>query len=179
MTTSMEIVNGELAPRLRTARLVLRGWQGSDFDAHAAMSADPDVMRYLGGPVDREEAWRRMAGHAGHWVLRGYGMWVVERQADGTLLGRVGLWNPEGHPGLEVGWHLARQAWGQGYAIEAARAAMEWAWTVLEAPRLISIIHPENAASIHVAERLGEGFLRHDDTEDEPAVIYGIERPRS
>ena len=120
-----------------------------------------------------------MAGHAGHWVLRGYGMWVVERQADGTLLGRVGLWNPEGHPGLEVGWHLARQAWGQGYAIEAARAAMEWAWTVLEAPRLISIIHPENAASIHVAERLGEGFLRHDDTEDEPAVIYGIERPRS
>ena len=141
------------------------------------MSADPEVMRYLGGAVDREESWRRMATHAGHWVLRGYGMWVVERPAEGALLGRVGLWNPEGHPGLEVGWHLARHAWGRGYAMEAARAAIDWAWTALEAPRLISVIHPDNAASVRMAERLGLRFLRDDKMDDEPAAIFGIERP--
>jgi RimJ/RimL family protein N-acetyltransferase len=170
-------VDGGPVPRLQTARLVLRGWHASDIEAHAAMSADPEVMRYFGGPFDREESWRRMATHAGHWALRGYGMWAVEREADGALLGRVGLWNPEGHPGLEVGWHLARHAWGQGYAAEAARAAIDWAWTVLEAPRLISLIHPENAASIRLAERLGERLLRHDTLDDEPVAIFGIARP--
>jgi RimJ/RimL family protein N-acetyltransferase len=134
-------------------------------------------MRYLGGPVNAEESWRRMAIHAGHWVLRGYGMWVVEERAGGGLLGRVGLWNPEGHPGLEIGWHIARNAWGRGYATEAGRAAMDWAWDVLGAPRLISLIHPDNAASRRVAERLGERFLRDEEMEGEPVTIFGIERP--
>lgn len=70
-----------------------------------------------------------MALHCGHWALRGYGQWVVERKADATLLGRCGLWNPEGWPGLELGWKVARGAWGDGYATEAARAAMHWAFT--------------------------------------------------
>jgi RimJ/RimL family protein N-acetyltransferase len=66
-------VNPELVPRLETARLVLRAWQATDFEAHAAMSADAQVMRYIGGVLDRARSWRQMALHAGHWALRGYG----------------------------------------------------------------------------------------------------------
>jgi RimJ/RimL family protein N-acetyltransferase len=163
--------------RVETARLVLRGWTESDFDAHAAMSADPEVMRYMGGVLDRAQSWREMALHAGHWTLRGYGQWAVERKSDGVLLGRIGLWNPEGWPGLEVGWKLARHAWRHGYATEGARAAMRWAWDVLDAERLISVIHPENAASIRVAERLGLRRVREEVVNGKPAAIFAIERP--
>jgi len=142
-------------PRLQTRRTVMREWRASDLDAFAAMSADPQVQRFMGGVEDRAQAWRSMALHTGHWLLRGYGCWVVERQDDGVVLGRVGLWEPEGWPGLEVGWKLARHAWGQGFAQEAAHAAMQWAWTVLGATRLISLIDPENTASARVAQRLG------------------------
>ena len=166
-------------PRLETERLLLREWRASDVDAHAAMSADPEVMRYLGGVLGREQSWRQLATHAGHWTLRGYGNWAVERRADGVLLGRVGLWRPEGWPGLELGWKLARDAWGQGYATEAGRAAMEWAWSVLGAPRLISLIHPENARSRRVAERLGFELLREDTLAGGPVAVFGIERPET
>jgi RimJ/RimL family protein N-acetyltransferase len=167
------------APRLETLRLVLRGWEAADFDAHAAMSADPEVMRHLGGVLDRAGSWRQMALHAGHWALRGYGNWVVERKADGMLIGRVGLWNPEGWPGLEIGWKLARHAWGQGYAIEAAHAAMSWAWDTLEISELISVIHPDNAPSIHVAERLGLQRVRDVMLDDQLLMIFAVERPHA
>lgn len=170
-------VNASPVPRLQTARLLLREWQTSDFEAHAAMTADPEVMRYLGGVLDRAQSWRQMALHAGHWALRGYGNWAVERTTDGALLGRAGLWNPEGWPGLEVGWKLARHAWGQGYATEAARAAMDWAWTVLDAERLISLIDPDNTPSVRVAERLGLQPLREETVNGRRAAVFGIERP--
>ena len=96
-----------------------------------------------------------MAFQTGHWVLRGYGNWVVERKLHGVVIGRVGLWNPEGWFGVEVGWKLARHAWGQGYVMEAATAAITWAFDELDCDRLISVINPDNAASIRVAERLG------------------------
>jgi RimJ/RimL family protein N-acetyltransferase len=166
-----------LTPRLETARLVLRGWEPSDAEAYAALTADPEVMRYVGGELDRAQSWRQLAFNAGHWVLRGYGLWAVERTADRTLVGRVGLWNPEGWPGLELGWALARSAWGQGYATEAARAAMAWAWSALHAARLISIIHPDNAPSLRVAGRLGLRPLREDILHGQPVVIFGIDRP--
>jgi RimJ/RimL family protein N-acetyltransferase len=141
------------------------------------MAADPEVMRYIGGALDRAQSWRQMALHAGHWALRGYGNWAVERKSDGVLLGRCGLWNPEGWPGVEIGWKFARHAWGQGYATEAARAALAWGWTVLNAPRLISVIHPDNASSIRVAERLGLRSTRHDIVNGQALVIFEIERP--
>jgi RimJ/RimL family protein N-acetyltransferase len=93
-------------PRLETERLMLREWRDSDLEAEAAVSADPEVMRFLGGVISRDEAWRRMAFHAGHWLIRGYGNWVVELRDGGGAIGRVGLWRPEGWPGLEVGWRL-------------------------------------------------------------------------
>jgi RimJ/RimL family protein N-acetyltransferase len=164
-------------PRLETARLILREWRTADANAYAVMAADPEVTRYTGGVMDREQSWRSMALHAGHWTLRGYGNWVVERASDGEFMGRVGLWNPEGWPGLEIGWTLARHAWGNGYATEAADAAMRWAWTVLNAPRLISVIDPENTASTRVAERLGLAWLRNEEVRGQVVSIFGVERP--
>jgi RimJ/RimL family protein N-acetyltransferase len=154
----------------------MRGWREDDLDAVAAWTSDPEVMRFLGGTVDRDHAWRLIAMYAGHWQLRGYGLWAVERKADGVLLGRVGLWNPEGWPGLEVGWTLARHAWGQGYAQEAARAAIGWTREVLRAPRLISVIDPANERSLRAAEQLGMTLLGDHLLNGElPTVLYGLE----
>jgi RimJ/RimL family protein N-acetyltransferase len=163
-------------PRLETPRLVMRGWREEDLDAHAAMSADPEVQRYLEGVIDRTQSWRSMAFHTGHWVLRGYGNWVVERTSDGMVLGRVGLWNPEGWFGVEVGWKLARHAWGQGYATEAATAAITWGFDHLDVDRLISVINPGNTASFRVAERLGMTKSHDADLEGHTVVIMAIER---
>jgi RimJ/RimL family protein N-acetyltransferase len=170
-------VHAGLVQRLETHRLVLRGLREDDIEALAAMAADPEVMRYLGGAVDRAQSWRLLALHVGHWALRGYGHWAVERKTDGVFLGRAGLWNPEGWPGLEVGWKLARHAWGQGYATEAGRKAMHWAWATLDADRIISVIHRDNSASVRVAERLGLRPLRDDAVNGQRVTIFGIERP--
>jgi RimJ/RimL family protein N-acetyltransferase len=146
-----------MIPTLETERLLLRAWKAEDFEEHARHMADPDVMRYLTGePMSRSEAWRYMAGLIGHWALRGYGHWAVERKADRLFLGRVGLWNPEGWPGLEVGWTLGKEHWGQGYAGEAGRAALDYAFTTQSVDRMISVIDPRNEASQKVAARLGE-----------------------
>jgi RimJ/RimL family protein N-acetyltransferase len=165
-------------PQLQTQRLLLRGLRDDDLDAYASMVADPEVMRYLGvgEPVDRATAWRQLAMFAGHWVLRGYGLWALERRADGAFVGRAGLWQPEGWPGLEVGWALTRDAWGHGYATEAARAACEWAWSELGAQRLISVIAPDNEPSIRVALRLGMRHVRDEEIHGRVCRIYGLDR---
>jgi RimJ/RimL family protein N-acetyltransferase len=163
-------------PEITTERLRLRAWRESDFDAHAAMSADPEVTRFVGGVRDRETAWRHMATHVGHWQLRGYGNWAVELIDDGEFIGRVGLWQPEGWPGLELGWKLARRTWGRGLATEAARAARDWAWIELDATRLISLIHPDNAASIAVAAKLGMAPDGHVELGGSEVLVYAVER---
>ena len=141
---------------METERLVLRMFRESDTDAYAEMVSDPEVMRFLGKPMSRAEAWRNMAMMLGHWHLRGYGMWAVEEKASGEMVGRIGCWRPEGWPGLEVGWTLRRRFWGRGYATEAARASVAYAFEALDQTRVISLIAPENVNSIRVAERLGE-----------------------
>ena len=142
-------------PLIETERLRLRDLREIDFAAYAAMCADPEVMRYLGsGPLSAEDAWRQLAMFAGHWVLRGFGMWAAETR-DGELVGRVGLHFPHGWPERELGWALAREHWGRGYALEAATAARDYAFHDLRWPGLVSYVHPENARSIRLAERLG------------------------
>ena len=106
---------------LETERLKLRMWRESDLDDYAELTADPLVMRYLQPgkpPFTRADAWRSMAFFMGHWQMRGYGHWAVEEKASGRMIGRIGFLNPEGWPGFEIGWTLARQAWGKGYATE-------------------------------------------------------------
>lgn len=145
-----------IIPRLETGRLILRGLTQDDFEALAVIYADPDVMLFLGGVQERSDAWRSLGSHIGHWALRGYGVWAVERKSDGALLGRVGMINPEGWPGLEIGWTLGKAYWGHGYATEAAAAAMRFAFLTQPVERLISNIDPDNTPSQAVAVRLGE-----------------------
>lgn len=162
---------------VETERLILRMFRESDTDAYAEMSADPEVMRFLGGqPVPRAEAWRNMAMILGHWHLRGYGMWAVEEKESGEMVGRVGCWRPEGWPGLEVGWTLRRRFWGRGYATEAARAALTYAFTTLDQTRVISLIAPENVNSIRVAERLGEKPAGEWEIAGKKVMIYAVGR---
>ena len=163
---------------LETRRLLLRMFRESDLDAYAAMCGDPEVMRYLGDgyPLTRAESWRNMALVLGHWQLRGYGLWAVEERATGLLAGRVGCWQPEGWPGMEIGWALRREFWGRGYATEAAQTVMADAFSRLRQTRLISLIHPENEASIAVAERLGMSRERHTEVMGHPALVYSIDR---
>ena len=144
-------------PRLETKRLLLREWRQDDFETYARWMSDPDVVRWLTGePMARGDAWRSLAVMAGHWILRGYGFWAVEEKTSGTLVGRVGLWNPETWPGLEVGWTLGREHWGKGYATEAALASMDYAFMTQPISKLLSVIHVSNTPSQKVAARLGE-----------------------
>ena len=143
--------------RLATARLELRMFREDDLDAYAGMCADEEVMRYIGvgGPVGADVAWGQMALFLGEWILHGYGMWAVEERASGRLIGRVGFLNPHGWPACELGWLLARDAWGHGFALEAAQAAIAHGRANLGLRELISLIRPDNARSIALAERLG------------------------
>jgi RimJ/RimL family protein N-acetyltransferase len=162
---------------LETERLVMRPFAEADLDAYAAMCADPEVMRFLGGETwDRMQTWRHIAATLGHWQLRGYGPWAVEEKASGTMVGRVGFINPEGWPGFELGWTLARSAWGHGFATEAAARALEHAFTEMARDHVISLIHPDNKPSLAVAERLGETFERTIELLGEEVGVYGISR---
>ena len=167
-------------PTLTTQRLTLRGFTAADLDALDPIYADPQVSRYIGDgtPADRAATWRALAGMLGHWQLRGYGMWALIERATGRLIGRAGLYNPEGWPGLEAGWLLARDRWGRGFATEAGRTILAYAFTQLGADHVISVIHPANAASIRVAERLGEHLEREIDLKGQRVLVYGINRHR-
>ena len=166
-------------PELSTERLVMRGWRGDDFEPFAAMMAEPAVAEALGHtePPTPPQAWRDMAFLAGHWQLNGFGHWVLEDLATGEFVGRTGLLRPPDWPDLEVGWSVAREHWGKGYAPEAARAAWRWAHDVLGARHNISLILPTNANSIRVAEKLGEKPEGHHRVREFDLLVYGTDLP--
>ena len=149
-----------------------------DLDAYAAICADAEVMRHLGDgkPLGRPDAWRQMAMILGHWQLRGYGLFALEEKATKTLVGRAGIFEPEGWPGFEAGWMLRRESWGKGYATEAARRVLRWAFTDMDRGHVISLIREANAPSIRVAERLGERLEGRAVIFGQEALVYGIDR---
>jgi len=164
-------------PTLLTERLRLRAFRRADIDDYAALHADPEVVRYLGGGVwDRGRSWRHMAFLLGHWQLGGAGMWAVEHRETGAFLGTIGFAEPEGWPGFELAWTLARRWWGNGYATEGARAALTHAFNALGKEGVISLIHPENQASIRVAERIGERLRGRADLLGREMLCYSIDR---
>jgi RimJ/RimL family protein N-acetyltransferase len=142
---------------IETTRLHLRVPQEADFPHYLRWYEDEQTQRGLG--LTRAvgwEVWRSLAMMCGHWHLRGFGMWTMVEKATGALVGRAGLFFPEGWPGLEVGWLVAPEARGRGYATEVGAKAITLAFTVLKVGSVCSIIAPENTASIAVATRLGE-----------------------
>jgi len=162
-----------MIPELCTDRLLLREMNHADFDAFAAVHGDSEHARFIGGACDRNQAWRRFAAMLGHWTLRGFGMWAIEEWATGTFAGCAGLWYPEGWDEVELGYWLTPEMTGKGYATEAAVAARKYAAQTLGHRRLASYIHPDNAASVAVAERLGaapDGMLKGGDLDGH--IIY-------
>ena len=167
-------------PTNETPRLLLRPPLASDLDAFVAIHEDPHVMRFMtvtGNMSGRTAGWRTLALLIGHWHLRGYGQWTVVEKATGEVIGRAGLWYPEGNPGLEVGWVIRHSHWGRGYATEAAKASVRYGFEVVGADHLISIIHPDNGRSIRVAEKIGQTFERTTTVDGVNVLIYGINRP--
>jgi RimJ/RimL family protein N-acetyltransferase len=146
-------------PVIETERLMLRQWCSADVAPNTAMLSDPGTARFItadGKPVtDELVGWRNAVIMSGHWVLHGVGMFVVEEKSTGKFAGRVGPWFPPGWPGFEVGWGIASGFRGRGYALEAARAAIDWSFASFELDRIIHCIDCENTASQAVARRLG------------------------
>ncbi|MGD2129153.1 MAG: GNAT family N-acetyltransferase [Lysobacterales bacterium] len=169
--------------RIETERLILRPVDPvRDFEPWARAMADEHTVRYLGvKPMNRAEAWRSMAMVIGHWSIRGFGMFSVELKTTGEWVGRVGPWRPEGWPGNEVGWTISPDHLRCGYATEAARASLDYAFNTLGWTEVIHVIMEGNEASVGVATKIGSILI---DTRrgipgltEEPIMIYGQTRP--
>lgn len=163
-------------PELVTERLMLRGWRPADIEPFAAMNADPEVMAHFPAPMSPAESDALLARLDGHWAAHGFGLWAVERRSDGAVLGFTGLTRPsfEAHftPAVEVGWRLAREGWGHGYATEAAEAALQFGFETLGLEEIVSFTVPANERSWRVMERLGMKRDPADDF-DHPRLPHG------
>ena len=160
---------------IETKRLVLRRVTAADLDELIAIHADPDIQRFMGAfDQDRAIEWLDRVDRA--WQDHGYGRLAITDRATGRLLGRTGLQYFEQFAETELGWTLRRDAWGCGYATEAARACADWAFGEFEIPYLTSLIEPDNQRSIKLAERLGLTPLRNDVLLERPFVVYAVTR---
>lgn len=158
---------------MRTERLILRACTASDGAILAELYADPEVSRFVGGDLlDDKKSHAQAQSFASVWDSSGYGQSILVDRTTHDVIGRVGLHPWPGWDELELGWVLARRSQGQGLAQEAARAWLDWAGRAGAAPYLTAVIHPDNAASIRLAERLGFIFDRQDTTPWNEVVIY-------
>ncbi|WP_354682342.1 GNAT family N-acetyltransferase [Cupriavidus necator] len=158
-----------------TERLLLRQWRDADYVPFASLNADAETMRYFPAPLSRAESDAMANRCRGLIAAKGWGLWVVERKAGGAFLGFVGLHEPAWAlpftPCVEIGWRLARHAWGSGYATEAARGALAWGFERLGLAEIVSFTTLANRRSRAVMERLG---MREDELVFEhPALAEG------
>ena len=165
-------------PIIQTERLVLRAHNREDFPACAALWADAEVTRFIGGrPLCGEEVWARLLRYAGHWAWIGFGYWAIEEKASGAFVGELGFadWKRDIEPSLrgipELGWVLAAKYHGKGLASEAVRAALAWSDEKFPGPTAC-IIDPANAASMRVAEKCGYKETLRTTYHDRETIIY-------
>jgi RimJ/RimL family protein N-acetyltransferase len=149
-------------PLIHTERLLLRAHSPDDFLPCVKLWADPNVTRFIGGrPLSREEVWARLLRYAGHWDWMDFGYWVIEEKSTSAFVGEMGFadWKRDIEPSLqgvpELGWVLAADFHGRGIATEAVRAALAWSDQKFPGKPTTCIIHPDNTASIRVAEKCG------------------------
>ena len=163
-------------PVIETERLTLRTWRESDIAPNTAMLGDPDAGRFITAdhkPItDELSGWRNAAVMAGHWALHGFGYFVVEEKSSGLFAGRVGPWCPPGWPGFEVGWGIAKEFRGKGYAVEAARASIDWAFDSFEVDDILHCIESTNVPSQAVARSLGARKDREIELFGKPADAW-------
>ncbi len=165
-------------PAMETDRLRMRGHRMDDFEAAAAMWGDPVVTRYFGRPFSEEEVWTRMLRYVGHWRWLGFGYWALEDKATGAFAGEVGFadYKREMQPSIrgvpELGWVLAAQFHGKGYATEAAQAALAWGDRHFAGGRTVCIINPENLLSIRVAAKCGYREQLRTTYKGSPIILY-------
>jgi RimJ/RimL family protein N-acetyltransferase len=165
---------------MRTERLVLRRWRDTDREPFAAMNADPEVMEHYVAPLTPEETNRAVDRIEARLDEHGWGLWAVELVGTGSFIGYTGL-DPAPTsvpfaPAVEVGWRLAKDHWGHGYATEAALALRDWAFDDRGLTRLISLIRRGNDRSVRVAEKIGEHYERDVVTSGRHlAMLYALE----
>ena len=165
---------------LMTERLLLRRWREQDVEPFAAICADPEVMRYIGSGAVRtyEQTRASVAAFEEEWDEKGYGLFALEVRELGRLIGFTGLsepkFLPEILPAVEIGWRLARSSWGNGYATEAARAALCFGLNTLRLPELVSIYQVGNGASAQIMHKIGMRFDREtiDPTNDRRVRVF-------
>jgi RimJ/RimL family protein N-acetyltransferase len=161
-------------PRIVTDRLVLRAPRLSDFATWADIACT-DRGTFIGGPYDEETAWLDFCQMTAGWLLRGAGLWVVERRSDGAVLGFVPLNHEYGDPEMEMGFLFLPAFEGQGYAQEAAAAARDHALGALGLPTLVSYMDPANARALALAARLGgspDPVAEAAYVDDGPVAVY-------
>ena len=163
-------------PTIQTPRLLLRPWRDDDHAPFAALNADPVVMEFFPSTLDRTESDAAVGRIREHFAARGFGLWAVEVPGTADFIGFVGLAVPrfEAHftPCVEIGWRLAREHWGRGYATEAARAAIRFGFEELALGEIVSFTVPANVRSRAVMERIGMTRSPADDF-DHPALPEG------
>lgn len=148
-----------MIPTLATERLILRAPEASDFPVYRKFFADAEASLMYGGPLDAGKAWRVLATDLGHWQLRGYGRWSVVEAASGKMIGGCGLWWPEAYPRSELTWWIVPNARRHGYALEASRAAIDYAYDQLNWKLVETHMNDENIAARCLAEKLGGTIL--------------------
>jgi RimJ/RimL family protein N-acetyltransferase len=163
-----------LIHELRTDRLLLRGWRAEDRDPFAAIGTDAEAMRYYPSMLTRAESDARLDQYERTWARDGFGKWAVEIPGVAAFAGSIGLAIPPFEasftPCVEVGWRLAREHWGHGYATEAARAAIEYGFTRLGIEEIVAFTVPANTRSIRVMEKVGMRFAGEF---DHPSIAEG------
>lgn len=175
----METPGKSLSPVIETERLRLRRHRIDDFEALAALWANPEVVHFITGkPSTREESWGRYLRYAGSWSVLGFGFLAVEEKSTGAYLGDVGFHDArrdmlpsiEGIP--EAGWVLSPSVQGKGFATEIVKALHVWGDSHLQAEKSVCIISPENLASIRVAEKCGYAEVTRTTYHDDTVILF-------
>lgn len=167
-------------PIISTARLELRPFVDDDLDGLAAMYGDSRTMRYIADlPLTREQSREALEGMRSRLAERGYGLMAAVSRETGELVGRCGfhVWSIELRDEVEIGWLIRRDCWGRGYATEIGASLRDYGFEMLGLHRLISVIDPANAASIRVAEKLGETLWKEIEHRGKRVLVYSVERP--